>query len=275
MRISIKEDRSTVKCSRDNFYPAALTPETHGKPQSSPKTEKQIYYKKDHSHEHFQIKRGQIDRYRGVDHIRRERFLLSVTIPDNTLTASGPKQQQGNDFALLRQHSYFPATYSNLGLSGTQKTIVDVVEEAAQGIINEGALHGKVHEAEWLAKRLYDVKHEIAELSDGNTLLIIDLTVPSDRREGSVRCGANMSIFSEFSEEEEFVIWPGIKFRFVKSEYDTMKKKHYLFKIWIFRICIFWGVGVVITFLALLCGIIQTCTLKIYKIDQLFLPYPS
>ncbi|CAF2037285.1 unnamed protein product [Rotaria magnacalcarata] len=138
--------------------------------------EEQIYYKKYDSHEHFPIKRDHIDRYRGVDHIRKERFLLSVTISDKTLTASSPKkqQQQDNDLALLRQYGYFAATYSNLELSDKHRTIADIVEEAAQGIINEGTAYGKLHEAEWLAKRLYDVKNS------GVTMITESFETPLD-----------------------------------------------------------------------------------------------
>ena len=38
------------------------------------------------------------------------------------------------------------------------KTIADIVGEAAYGIIKEGSLIGKVHEAQWLAQQLMNVK---------------------------------------------------------------------------------------------------------------------
>ena len=64
----------------------------------------------------------------------------------------------------------------------------------------------------------------IAEFYDGNTLLIIDL----DQYESTV-CGKNISSVSDFPEEEEFLIWPGRDFAFVKYEYDISKKKHMIY----------------------------------------------
>ena len=296
--------------------------------------EQQVHYRKDHSLEQHRIKRDTFDRDHKVDNIRAERYLLPVTFTNNISTVSSQEQEQDRDLAELRLYGYFPATYSNLELSTKTKTIADIVEEAAQGIINEGTAHGKVHEARWLAKTLRDVQHsganvcaqsfeipldigqtcvylytkesfwyklinrtlsdpktivrnqiktlgpfcylldrflvkqvtynvdclycslnlddeqrkqfmkkwikftsftststdrEVAELFSGNTLCIIDLAVSSRKIEHKARCGASVSVFSDFPEEKEFVLWPGAKFRFLKYEYDTVKNKHIIY----------------------------------------------
>ena len=296
--------------------------------------ERQVHYHKDNSLQQHQIKRDTFDRDHKVDNIRAERYLLPVTFTNNISTVSSQEQQQDRDLAELRLYGYFPTTYSNLELSGKNKTIADIVEEAAQGIINEGTAHGKVHEARWLAKTLRDVQHsganasaqsfeipldigqtcvslytkesfwyklinhtlcdpktivrnqittlgpfcylldrflvkqgtdnvdwvycslnlddeqrkqfmkkwikftsftptssdrEVAELFSGNTLFIIGLAVSPRIIQHKARCGASISIFSDFPEEQEFVLWPGVKFRFVKHEYDTAKNKHTIY----------------------------------------------
>jgi hypothetical protein len=65
----------------------------------------------------------------------------------------------------------------------------------------------------------------------GNTLLIIDLesdvnTWVSNYRRHS---GADVSEISYFKEEEEFLIRPGLKFKFVKYEYDKEREKHIIY----------------------------------------------
>lgn len=54
----------------------------------------------------------------------------------------------------------------------------------------------------------------------GNTLLIIELNQPT------TRCGSDISMISNFPDEEEFLILPGSIFDFVKYEYDQSKNKH-------------------------------------------------
>ena len=296
--------------------------------------EQQAHYRKDNSREQHRIKRDTFNRDHTVDNIRAERYLLPVTFTNDISTVSSQAQQQDRDLAELRLYGYFPATYSNLELLAKNKTIADIVEEAAQGIINEGTAHGKVHEARWLAKTLRDVQHsgvnvsaqsfkipldigqtciylytkdsfwyklinytlcnpktivrnqiktlgpfcylldrflvkqvtdnvdrvycslnsdhekrkqfmkkwikftsftptssdrEVAELFSGNTLCIIDLAVSSGNIQHKARCGACVSPFSDFPEEQEFVLWPGAKFRFVKQEYDTAKNKNIIY----------------------------------------------
>ncbi|CAF2937646.1 unnamed protein product [Rotaria sp. Silwood2] len=68
---------------------------------------------------------------------------------------------------------------------------------------------------------------KVAEFYDGNTLLIIDLNMQSDMF-ATKSCGANISSLSAFPVEEEFLIWPGTEFHFVKYVYHMAKKKHFI-----------------------------------------------
>jgi hypothetical protein len=69
---------------------------------------------------------------------------------------------------------------------------------------------------------------KVAEFYDGNTLLIIDLNQYNNKGK-YVTCGRNISSLSDFPVEEEFLIWPGTEFAFVKYEYDVLKKKHIIY----------------------------------------------
>ena len=65
---------------------------------------------------------------------------------------------------------------------------------------------------------------KVAEFYDGNTLLIIDLN-QRDNNHKYIACGRSISSLSDFpEEEEEFLIWPGRDFAFVKYEYDILEK---------------------------------------------------
>ncbi|CAF2142897.1 unnamed protein product [Rotaria magnacalcarata] len=70
----------------------------------------------------------------------------------------------------------------------------------------------------------------LAELL-GNTLLIIDLNV-KERRHGSlIKIGRDISMMSNFPEEEEYLIIPRSTFNFEKYEYDESKdlQKHIVY----------------------------------------------
>ena len=275
-------------------------------------------YKKNDLQKQFRIKRVQLDRNRFNVHLRKERFATPVM-----LAATG--------IPSVLEKDPLPKQYWKLELENKIKTMADLAEDAAIGIIKEGTALGKVHEARWLAKQLVAVKHfgnnvkaqysrvpraigetcvylytkesfwyksisgflrkseivtieqlktygpfchlmhwylkkncttdsvttvyrslnlndeqrqefkkanikftsftstiknrETAE-SFGNTLLIIHLSLEAQcaKAEEDVICGADISTLSDFPEEEEFLIWPGSDFCFVKEEHDRAKE---------------------------------------------------
>jgi hypothetical protein len=74
----------------------------------------------------------------------------------------------------------------------------------------------------------------LAEFYNGNTLLVINLEglLPHPLRymqKDKLRCGANISTLSAIPDEEEFLIWPIMRFLFVKAEYDAQSKKHIIY----------------------------------------------
>ena len=282
-----------------------------------------VQYKKNDLHRQFRIKRVQLDRNRTNVHLRRERFATPVMLA----TTGTPS---------VLQKDPLPKQYWKLELENKIKTMADLAEDAAIGIIKEGTALGKAHEARWLAKQLFTVKHfgsnvkaqysrvprAIGEtcvylytkesfwyksltgflrkpdmvtidqlktygpfchlmhwylkkncttdtvrtvyrslsINDeqrqafmkpnikftsftssvksrenaehfGDTLLIIHLRVEDQfgKGEEDVICGGDISTLSDFPDEEEFLIWPGSDFRFVKEEYDPTKEKHVIY----------------------------------------------
>ncbi|CAF5086113.1 unnamed protein product, partial [Rotaria magnacalcarata] len=71
---------------------------------------------------------------------------------------------------------------------------------------------------------------DLAEIY-GNTLLIIDLNPNLENLSDTTgrRCGIDITHVSQFTEEEEFLIWPNRNFDFVKYEYDRPNKKHIIY----------------------------------------------
>ena len=282
-----------------------------------------VQYKKKDIHQQIQIKRFQLDQNRNRIHLREIRFLTPVMLaPPCTPSVIQPEP--------------LPKQYWKLELENKNKTMADIADDAAQGIIKQGTAFGKIHEAQWLAKQLLIVKHfgndvkahyshvpkEIGQtcvylytkdsfwyksimsflrnqeivtidqlkvhgpfchlihwylkknfstnsittvyrslnLNDeqriqftkdkikfisftsstknrekaeqfGNTLLIIHPNIGDQLNEdGEDRiCGADISFLSDYPDEEEFLIWPGSDFSFVKEEYDTIKDKHIIY----------------------------------------------
>jgi len=291
-----------------------------------------VQYKRGDEFSARPIKRVQLDKDRSNIYPREERFLLPVTLA--TSTSSSRQSQTENELNWLRINGDMTGSYWKLELKDKNKTIADVVEEAAYGIIKEGSVIGKAHEAQWLSEQLVAVKYfgskteansiksfpseigetcvylytkesfwyklinhvlrdphsiireqvkslgpfcwlldwylyekpttdiltvyrglnlddqqrkqfmeeimkftsftsttrsrKVAEFYDENTLLIIDLN-QRDNNHKHIVCGRNISSLSDFPEEEEFLIWPGREFAFVKYEYDIPKKKHVIY----------------------------------------------
>ncbi len=268
-----------------------------------------------------------------VTHLREERFSFPITLAP---APSASRATNDDKVALYLRNGQFTKTYAYLEIEPKEKTVADVVEEAAQGIIEEGARLGKENEAQELADQLLNVKHfgdklltsiwtdissQIGEtcvhlytkesfwyrlinqtlrhcetatpeqvktvgpfcyllhkhleknpttdvltiyrgltLTDeerkafmketmtftaftstsksrvqaeqfGNTLLIIDLNVKCKigNQNQNVRCVTLISHLSDFPNEEEVLVWPWRVFRFIKYEFDSVKKKHVVY----------------------------------------------
>ncbi|CAF4056049.1 unnamed protein product [Rotaria sp. Silwood1] len=63
----------------------------------------------------------------------------------------------------------------------------------------------------------------------GNTLLIFDLNVYDPVFEWKVPIGMNVLSLSDFPNEEEFTMYTGVLFNFVRYEYDNETKKHIIY----------------------------------------------
>ncbi|CAF1498532.1 unnamed protein product, partial [Didymodactylos carnosus] len=129
------------------------------------------------------IARIPLDEYRVFAQFRIERFLLPVTLI--TPTSSSLAQQVDHVFSDLRNHDITTAYY--LLSENKSKTVADVVEEAAQGIIIEGTALDKTHEAEWLAQQLRNVKHFGASIDFIEEVYILP-DIPSEIRRSTYAC---------------------------------------------------------------------------------------
>ena len=101
------------------------------------------------------VKRVKVEVHRHIAQFHRERFSLPVVLA--TSTSSSEAKQDTHVFCHLRNHGIVTAYY--LSCENKGKTITDVVEEAAQGIIAEGTILDNRCQAEWLAQQLRNVKH--------------------------------------------------------------------------------------------------------------------
>ncbi|CAF0944729.1 unnamed protein product [Rotaria sp. Silwood1] len=125
------------------------------------------------------IKRVQLDKDRSNIHPREERFLLPVILA--TSTFSSQESQNEKELDWLRTYGYITGCYWNLQLQNKNKTIAEVVEEAAHGIIKEGSAIGKVHEAQWLSQQLVAIKGDnIGDNNNENQLPSLPPSIPQN-----------------------------------------------------------------------------------------------
>jgi hypothetical protein len=297
---------------------------------------RQVQYKKHDDFKQRPIKRVQLDCDRSNINLREERFSLPITLktlPSSTVELAA----HNNSLVSLKILGNFSLFFHVQYVKNSGKTIGDITEDAARGIVEEGTLINKKKEAEWLADKLLGVKHyhnnviltgpadrisdEIGQtcvylyskesfwyklinkilrnlstisldqvktigpfcyllnrylclnrsnpvltvyrgltLTDeqrqefmkenneelvftaftstsknrlkaerfGNTLLIIDLDVKYYTGD-NVFCGAYVSPFSAVPNEEEFLMYVGTRFHFVRNEYDNINKKHIIY----------------------------------------------
>lgn len=112
-----------------------------------------IQYRRIGLTEHW-IRRVELERDRSNIHLREERYLLPMRLSSELRNEALENISDLSD----GEQNDVPDEYSNLELWKKDKTITDVVEEAAQGIITEGTAIGKTHEAQWLSRQLLAVK---------------------------------------------------------------------------------------------------------------------
>ncbi|UJR24218.1 hypothetical protein I4U23_027184 [Adineta vaga] len=93
-----------------------------------------------------------------IPHLREERFLFPITIAP-TPSPSPSRITNDDKVAFYLRNGQFTKTYAYLHIEPKEKTVADVVEEAARGIMEEGASLGKEKEAQELADQLLTVKH--------------------------------------------------------------------------------------------------------------------
>jgi hypothetical protein len=125
----------------------------------------QIQYQRDDQIEQqCSIKRMElIERDRSNIHLREKRFFSPVTISSELRNEIVEHNADLSNNATAT----IPALYSIIELEGQDKSMADVVEEAAQGIIVEGTTLKKIHEAQWLSQQLLAI-----DLSGRNTQAI-------------------------------------------------------------------------------------------------------
>ncbi|CAF1341820.1 unnamed protein product [Didymodactylos carnosus] len=120
----------------------------------------EVQYNKRDKTKQRPIKRVQLLSDRSNVHLREERFSSTITLTDSSTMAAASTDDEQELLRRLREYGDLSDAYLELELvkTKTNKTFADVVEEAASGILKEGAKLGKEKEAKWLAQRLIDVK---------------------------------------------------------------------------------------------------------------------
>ncbi|CAM2700996.1 unnamed protein product [Rotaria socialis] len=124
---------------------------------------KQQIQQKSNSHERWPIKRYQFDKHLTNVQLREDRFSPPVTIstPATIATTCSDKEILGADDSLkywLNEGS-LDDIYRDLENADNKKTINGLIQEASNGIIEEGILIGEAEKARWLARQLNNVKN--------------------------------------------------------------------------------------------------------------------
>jgi hypothetical protein len=92
-----------------------------------------------------------------VTRLREGRFSSPITLAPTLSTSRATNDDDKVAFYL--RNGQFTKTYAYTEIEPKEKTVADVVEEAARGIIKEGTSLGKETEAQGLADQLFHVKH--------------------------------------------------------------------------------------------------------------------
>ena len=104
-----------------------------------------------------QVKRVKLDTNNCEDvKLRHGRFFSPVeySLPETPHSTTNEDNAKHDNFI----GSSLISAYYNLEIDGKKKTTADVVEGAAAGIIEEGRAVGQANQAQWLARKLLDVK---------------------------------------------------------------------------------------------------------------------
>ena len=123
---------------------------------------KEQFQQKINSHERWSIKRDQFDENLTHVQLREDRFAsrITISIPTTTMTTCFDQNMLGADDSLkywLNEGS-LDDIYRDLENSNNKKTISDLIQEASNGIIEEGITIGESERARWLARELSNVK---------------------------------------------------------------------------------------------------------------------
>lgn len=115
----------------------------------------QIQYTKNDEKNRCSIRRTELARNNDQMYLREERFSMPIA-----MTSSKPQIQklEDSDESEFCRRKSFSYTYFYNEVMDKGKTIADVIEEAADGIIKEGGIVGKPHQAQRLAQKLIAVK---------------------------------------------------------------------------------------------------------------------
>ncbi|CAF3919342.1 unnamed protein product [Rotaria sp. Silwood1] len=110
-----------------------------------------------------QIKRVQLDQGRRNPYLREERF-TSFPVVVTTFTPLTTPMNDDEDLAVnnddvlpLLRSSDIVGAYIVQEVKKNNKTITNIIDDAAEGIIEEGRPLGNLHEAEWLAPKLLNL----------------------------------------------------------------------------------------------------------------------
>ncbi|CAF3658975.1 unnamed protein product [Rotaria sp. Silwood1] len=141
--------------------------------------ERLVQYRKGECHKQFTIKRIQLEKDRSIDHLRIERFGSPVNlILSSSSSSSSISEGKNSDilFHALMKIGDFPRAYFCKEISKTDKTIADVIKAAAEGIVKQGVILGRMHEAESLSQQLLAVEHFGANIiADIDTMLPMEI----------------------------------------------------------------------------------------------------
>ncbi|CAF0747292.1 unnamed protein product [Didymodactylos carnosus] len=122
-----------------------------------------------------QCKKGEENRQRPIKRLqhegnqlnfqlREERFALPITLATDSRDSSqaistSSTNEKDDRLCELWEDGNLSGAYLRLLIADTGKSVLEVVEEAAAGIVTEGGKLGKEKETKWLAKQLHHMKH--------------------------------------------------------------------------------------------------------------------
>ncbi|CAF4261346.1 unnamed protein product [Rotaria sp. Silwood2] len=140
--------------------------------------ERLVQYRKGECHKQFTIKRTQLEKDRSTNHFRIERFGSPVNLVLSSSSSSSISEGQNSDilFHALMKIGDFPRAYFCKEISKTGKMIADVIKAAAEGIVKQEVILGRMRDAESLSQQLLAVEHFGANIvADIDTMLPMEI----------------------------------------------------------------------------------------------------